>query len=84
MIKQAAADHPGRGTSLQLRVLGPDDGCAGLPAAALAPPPAPLLPAAGGAGGRLLVRAANDPSVLTITEKAPTRAFSCLKALFHI
>ena len=27
----------------------------------------------------LLVRAANDPSVLTITEKAPTRAFSWLK-----
>ena len=26
------------------------------------------------------VRAANDPSVVTITEKAPTRAFSWLKA----
>ena len=55
MIKQAAADHPGRGASLQLRVLGPDDGSAGLPGAALAPPPAPVLGAAGGAGGRLLV-----------------------------
>ena len=28
----------------------------------------------------LFSRAANDPSVFTITEKAPNRAFSCLKA----
>ena len=28
----------------------------------------------------LVTRAANDPSVVTITEKAPTRAFSWLKA----
>ena len=27
----------------------------------------------------LLIRAANDPSVFTITKKAPTRAFSWLK-----
>ena len=29
--------------------------------------------------GHVITRAANDPSVFTITEKAPTRAFSCLK-----
>ena len=32
-------------------------------------------------GRKLISRAANDPSVFTITEKAPTRAFSWLKAL---
>ena len=29
--------------------------------------------------GNIVTRAANDPSVLTITEKAPTRTFSWLK-----
>ena len=29
---------------------------------------------------QMQIRAANDPSVLTITEQAPTRAFSWLKA----
>ena len=29
---------------------------------------------------REIIRAANDPSVFTITKKAPTRAFSWLKA----
>ena len=31
-------------------------------------------------GRRLVTRAANHPSVFTITEKAPTRAFSWLEA----
>ena len=53
--------------------------CAGLhlrPHPGRAQPPG--LP--GQLSGRANIRAANDPSVFTITEKAPTRAFSWLKA----
>ena len=33
---------------------------------------------------RVMSRAANDPSVITITEKAPAKAFSWLKAPSHL
>ena len=43
--------------------------------------PEDLVESSSGKHSRYLVsRAANDPSVFTITEKAPTRAFSSLKA----
>ena len=34
--------------------------------------------------GNIVTRAANDPSVLTITEEAPTRTFSWLKVPIKI
>ena len=39
-----------------------------------------ILATTAGCPATVEVRAANDPSVLNVTEKAPTRAFSWLKA----
>ena len=50
-------NYPRRCSALQLRVLGSDDGGAGLHPAALETPPAPLLTAAGRPAARLLVPA---------------------------